>query len=66
MVESKLAVSYHEARVWFDPGSTHSYISPHFTVIIKGRLEHIQFVLTVTTIVGKKVVRELCFLKCRV
>ena len=39
MVEGKLVVSYDEARVWFDPGSTHSYIAPHFTVIIKGRVE---------------------------
>ena len=66
VVEGKLPVSYHEARVWFDPGSTHSYIAPHFTVIIKRRLEQIQFVLIVTTRVGKKVVCELYFLKCRV
>lgn len=65
-VECKLVVCDHEFRVSFDLRPTHSYIAPHFAVVIGGRPKRLRFVLTVTTPRGKKEACEVCFSKCRI
>lgn len=56
VIEGKLLICDYKVRVLFDLGSTLSYITPHFTSVIGKKLMHLQFVLTITTRVGKKVV----------
>ena len=56
VVELKLTVFDHEARALFNSGSTHSFIAPHFAIVIGVDPEQLKVALAVTTVVGRKVV----------
>ena len=45
-----------EPKVLFDPGSTPSFLSPMFAKLIDVPVSELEFILTVTTPVGKHVV----------
>ena len=56
MVEGTLLICGIEAKILFDPGSTHSFLSPKFSKLIVVPARELEFVLTVSTPVGKQVV----------
>ena len=62
VVEGKLFVCDHEARVLFDSGSTHSFIAPHFTMTIGSRPEQLLVVIRIVTLVGRRVVCDMVYL----
>ena len=52
VVEGTLFVCGVEAKTLFDPGSTHSFLSPMFAKLINVPVSELEFILTVTTPVG--------------
>ena len=56
VVESTLLICGIEAKILFDPRSTHSFLSPKFSKLIYVPGRELEFVLTVSTLVGKQVV----------
>ena len=56
VVEGKLLICGIEAQILFDPGSTHSFLSPMFAKMIAKTFRELDFNLIVTTPVGKQVV----------
>ena len=56
IVEGTLFVYGVEAKILFDPGSTHSFLSPIFAILIDVPVNELEFILIVTTPVGKQVV----------
>jgi hypothetical protein len=55
VVECKLLVCGVEAQILFDPGSTHSFISPMFVKMIDAPHSQLDYILLVTTPVGRQV-----------
>ena len=66
MVECTLLVCGIEAKILFDPGSTHSFLSPNFSKLIDMPARELEFVLTVSTLVGKQVVCSTFYPSCSV
>ena len=64
VVEGTLFISGVEAKVLFDPGSTHSFLSPVFAKLIDMHVRELDFILTVTTPVGKQVVYTAYYPSC--
>ena len=56
VVKSKLLVCGVEAQILFDPGFTHSFLSPMFAKKLDNPFRELDFILTVTTPVGKQVI----------
>ena len=56
VVEGKILICEVEAKVLFDPGSTHSFVSPTFAQLICVPARELDYILTVATPVGKQVV----------
>ena len=56
VVEGKLLVCGVQAQILFDPGSTHSFLSPIFAKKIDNPPRELDFILTITTPVGKQVI----------
>lgn len=56
MLEGTLLVYGIDARILFDPGSTHLFMSPKFSKMIDVLVRELEFILTVATLVGKQVV----------
>ena len=53
VVEGTLLVCVIEAKILFDPSSTHSFMSPNFFKLIDMPARELEFILTVSTPVGK-------------
>ena len=66
IVEGTLFVCGVEAKILFDPGSTHSFLSPMFAKLIDVHVSKLDFILTVTTLVGKQVVCSTYYPNCTV
>ena len=66
VVEGTLLVCGFEAKVLFDPGSTHSFLSPKFAKLIDMPARELEYVLTVSTPVGKQVVCRKYYPRCAV
>ena len=56
VVEGTLLVCGFEAKILFDRGSTHSFMSPKFSKLIHMPARELEYVLMVSTPVGKQVV----------
>jgi len=65
-VEGKLLICGLEAQILFDPGSTHSFLSPMFAKMIAMPFRELEYILTVTTLVGKQVVYRTYYPSCSV
>ena len=60
-------VSNIEAKVLFDSGSSHSYVSPMFAGRLGGeKVESSEVVVLVSTLVGKQIRCEEYFPQCRI
>ena len=66
VVEGILFVCGIEAKVLFNPGSTHSFLSPMFARLISVPISKLDFILTITTPVGKQVVCTAYYPHCTV
>ena len=66
VVEGTLFVCGVEAKILFDPGSTHSFLSPVFTKMIDVPVSELDFILTVTTPVGKQALCSIYYPSCTV
>ena len=66
VIEGKLLVCGVEAQISFDPGPTHSFLSPLFAKKIDAPPRIMDYVLTVTTPVGKQVVCRTFYPRCPV
>ena len=66
VVEGKLFICGVEAQILFDPGSTHSFLSPVFAKLIAMPFRILDYILTVTTPVGKQAVCRLYYPNCSV
>ncbi|XXG82287.1 hypothetical protein AAC387_Pa10g0268 [Persea americana] len=66
VVEGKLLVCGIEAKILFDPGSTHSFISHMFVKLIATPISELAFVLVVTTPVGKQTICRNYYPNCSV
>ena len=66
VVEGKLLICGAEAQILFDPGSTHSFLSPMFAKMIDAPLKELDYILTVTTPVGKQVICRTYYPDCSV
>ena len=55
VVEGTLSISDVPARVFFDSGSTHSFVSPMFAACLVGDVAPLHCILLVSTPVGKTV-----------
>ena len=66
VVEGALLVCGIEARILFDLGSTHFFLSLKFSKLIDVPAREIEFVLTVSTPVGKQVVCRTFYPSCAV
>ena len=64
VVEGTLFVYGVEAKVLFDPGSTYSFLSLMFATMIDVPVSELDFILTVTTPVGKQVVCTTYYPSC--
>ena len=65
-MEGKLLICGVEAQILFDPGSTHSFLSPMFAKMITMPFRELDYILTVTTPVGKQVVCRTYYPNCSV
>lgn len=65
-VEGTLLVCGFQARVLFDPGSTHSFISPRFAQLFDMHARDMDFLLTVATPIGKEVICRTFYPSCPV
>ena len=66
VVEGTLLVCGFEAKILFDPGSTHSFLSPKFSKLIDMPARELEYVLTVSTPVGKQVVCRKYYPRCAI
>ena len=66
VVEGTLFVCGIEAKKLFDPGSMHFFLSPMFAKMIDVPASELEFILTVTTLVGKQVVYSTYYPSCTV
>ena len=66
VVEGKLFICGVEAQILFDPGSTHSFLSPVFAKMIAMPSRILDYILTVTTPVGKQAVCRIYYPNCSV
>ena len=66
IIEAKLHVCGVEAQILFDSGSTHSFLSPLFARKLDAQPRILDYVLTVTTTVGKQVVCRTFYPRCPV
>ena len=64
VVEGTLFICGVEAKVLFDSGSTHSFLSPLFAKLIDMLVRELDFIITVTTPVGKQVVCTAYYPSC--
>ena len=65
-MEGTLLVCGIKARILFDPGSTHSFLSPKFSKLIDVPARELEFILTVTTSVGKQIVCNTFYPSCAI
>ena len=66
VVEGTLFVCGVEAKILFDPRSTHSFLSPMFAKLIDVPASELEFILTVTKPVGKQVECSTYYPSCTV
>lgn len=66
VVEGTLLVFGFQARVLFDPGSTHSFTSPRFVKMIDMHARDMDFLMTMATPIGKEVICKTFYLSCSV
>ena len=66
VVECKLFICGVEAKILFDPRSTHSFLSSMFAKMIDVPINELDYILTVTTPVGKQVVCTAYYPSCTV
>ena len=66
VVEGTLLVCGFEAKILFDPGSTHSFLSPKFSKLIDMPARELEYVLTVSTPVGKQAVCRKYYPRCAI
>ena len=64
-MEGKLLICGVEAQILFDPGSTHSFLSPMFANMIAIPSRELDYILTVSTPVGKQVVCSTYYTNCQ-
>ena len=65
-MEGKLLVCGVQVQILFDPGSTHSFLSPIFAKKIDNPPRKLDFILTVTTRVGKQVICRTYYPNCSI
>ena len=65
-MEGKLLIYGVEAQILFDPKSTHSFLSPMFAKMIAMTFKELDYLLTVTTPVRKRVVCRTYYPSCSV
>ena len=65
-MEGKLLVCGVEAQILIDPGSTHSFSSPCFAKMIDAPHSELDYILIITTPVGKQVVCRTYYPSCTV
>ena len=66
LVEGTLLVCGFEAKILFDTGSTHSFMSPNFSKLIDMPARGLEYVLTVSTPVGKQLVCRKYYPRCAI
>ena len=66
VIEGTLLIDDNVAKVLFDLGFTHSYLSPSFAKKLGMHASTLPFVLNVTTPIGKRVVYNFFYPKCNV
>ena len=66
VIEGTLPVCGFDARVLFDPGSTHSFVAPAFALHFGKSREMLPFVLVVATPVGRSVACDFVYPRCTV
>ena len=66
VVEGALLVCGIEAKILFDLNSTHSFLSPNFSKLTDMPARELEFVLTVSTPVGKQVVCRKYYPSCAI
>ena len=66
VVEGKLFIYGVEAKILFDPGSTHSFLSPMFAKMIDVPVSKLDFIVTVKMPVGKQVVCTTYYPSCTI
>ena len=64
VVEGTLLICGFDARVLFDSGSSHSFLSPSFAKLIDLHARELTFILIVPTPVGNEVVCRTFYPKC--
>jgi len=61
MVEGTISLMWHTARVLFDIGATHSFISSTFISRLNKKSERLKFQLVVPTSIGAEVVTSMYY-----
>ena len=64
VVDDKLLICGVEVQIFFYPGSTHSFLSPMFAKMIAIPSIELDYILTVTTPVGKQVICRTYYPNC--
>ncbi|KAK6151942.1 hypothetical protein DH2020_014577 [Rehmannia glutinosa] len=66
MVEGTLLVSNYYAKILFDPGSSHSFVTPHFIHKLHTCMEHMHICLEVSTPMGTSHIIDIIYNACEV
>ena len=66
MVEGITCIMRYTARVLFDPGTTHSFVSAAFASKLKKKAEPFESQLIISTPLGAKMTANKCYKKCEI
>ena len=66
VVEGITCIMGHTARVLFDPGATHSFISTAFASKLNKKPELLEFQLIISTPKGEEMIATRCYKRCEV
>ena len=66
VVEGITCIMGHTARVLFDPGATHSFVSTIFASKLNKKPEPLEFQLIIATPIGAEIIASMCYKGCEV
>ena len=66
VVESITCIMEHIARVLFDPGATHSFVTAAFASKLNKKSEPLESQLIISTPLGVKMTANECYKKCEI
>jgi len=66
VVQGTISIMGHHARVLFDPGATHSFVSSAFVSKLNKKHEPLEFQLIVSTLIGAELIASMYYTECEV